>query len=95
MNWLGFMFRMWILGAVEWTAFSLWKFVESCVYAPGSWVPCTGSSPDTHRLGARAFELSDWLWLIARIAGPPLVVLIFGFICIWVLQGFERPTNSN
>ena len=95
MNWRGFMFRMWILGAVEWAAYSLWRFAKGCVYAPDSWMPCTGDSPVTARLGARAFDLSDWLWLIAGIAGPPLIVLILGFACIWVLQGFERPTNSN
>jgi hypothetical protein len=85
MNWHGFMFRLWILGAVEWTAYSLWNFVEGCDYAPDGWMPCTGA----------AFDLSDWLWLIAQIAGPPLVVLTLGFICIWVLRGFEGPTNSN
>ena len=95
MNWRGFMFRLWILGAVEWTAYSLWRFVRSCVYAPDGLMPCTGGSTVTAKLGAAAFDLSDWLWLIARIAGPPLVVLILGFICIWVLQGFEGPTNSN
>ena len=95
MNWRGIMLLMWILGAVGWAAYSLLTFAKGCVYAPDSWLPCTGSSPLTARLGARAYDLSDWLWLIAGIAGPPLGILILGLASIWVLRGFERPTKSN
>jgi hypothetical protein len=34
-----------------------------------------------------------WLWLLAWLLGPPLVVLVLGASIVWALLGFRKPNS--
>lgn len=87
MNWNRGLFRAWLVISVLWLSYSGWLWYSACGWGGGVlWCPVGGGRPFVAVEYTYPFEA----WRMCKeVLTFPLLLLVGGFIALWIARGFR------
>jgi hypothetical protein len=91
MTWRRGLMRIWVVLAVTWICYTVWRFLDGCFYFPDSSVIqpiCnTGNLSDDAPVAGSLGEFGalDWFRWLRLALLPPATILVIGVLVNWAL----------
>ena len=79
--------RLWLFGSLAWIVFWAWRDGSGCVHAKNGRLWCPDASGD-------ALFATDYLHIALGVLGPPLTLLVLGWLYLWFAKSAQSPQND-